>query len=247
MRLVRGIPALIAVLLTAAWLGGCAAPINTSANSFGSGGNFATQGTASASDARVAQNGDFTSTPTNSAYKIGASDVLDISVFKVPELSKTVQVAESGTINLPLVGEVPAAGKTTQQLERDLTAQLGDKYLQNPQVAVMVKENNSQRVTIQGAVAKPGVYPLKSKTTLLELIALAGGFNTSSDSTVLVLRNSGGKRMAAKFDVDVIQKGQSDDPAVQSGDIVVAGTSAIRAGFNNVLKVLPIAGMFAIL
>jgi polysaccharide export outer membrane protein len=94
--------------------------------------------------------------PSSSAYKIGPLDVLDISVFKVAELSKSVQVADGGTINLPLVGEVPAAGKTAQEVETDLTAKLGAKYLQSPQVTVFVKEYNSQRVTVDGAVKKPG-------------------------------------------------------------------------------------------
>ena len=74
--------------------------------------------------------------PTTSGYKIGAMDVLDISVFQVPELTKSVQVADTGTINLPLIGEVVVAGKTAQQVERDLTTKLGAKYLQNPQVTV---------------------------------------------------------------------------------------------------------------
>ena len=180
-------------------------------------------------------------------YLVGPNDVLDISVFKVPELSKSVQVAPSGTINLPLVGEVMAAGKTTQQLERELTAELGAKYLQNPQVTVMLKENNSQRVTIEGAVKNSGVYPLKSETSLLQLVAMAGGFNDASDSTVLILRDTGGKRSAAKFDVSAIKNGQAPDPQLQSGDVIVAGESAIKKGFSTILKALPLAGMFAIL
>ena len=86
--------------------------------------------------------------PTTSGYKIGAMDVLDISVFQVPELTKSVQVADTGTINLPLLGEVEVAGRTAQQVERDLTTKLGAKYLQNPQVTVFVKEYNSHQVTI---------------------------------------------------------------------------------------------------
>ena len=115
-------------------------------------------------------------------------DVLDISVFQVPELTKSVQVADTGTINLPLIGEVAVAGKTAQQVERDLTTKLGAKYLQNPQVTVFVKEYNSHQVTIQGEIKKPGVFPLKGTTSLLQLIALAGGFDANSDSTVLILR-----------------------------------------------------------
>jgi len=185
--------------------------------------------------------------PSSDAYKIGASDVLDISVFNVPELSKTVQVADTGTINLPLVGEIPAAGRTAQDVERDLTARLGAKYLQNPQVTVFVKEYNSQQVTISGAVNKPGVYPIRSKTSLLQIVAMAAGFTSGSDSTVLVLREGSGKRSAARFDVDEIQSGRLQDPVVQSGDVIVAGTSAIKKGFETILKVLPVAGLFAVL
>ena len=173
--------------------------------------------------------------------------MLDISVFQVPELTKSVQVSDGGTINLPLVGEVPVAGKTAREVERDLTAKLGAKYLQNPQVTVYVKEYNSQQVTVEGAVQKPGVIPLKGHTSLLQLIAMANGFDPNSDWTVLVLRQSNGKRQAAKFDVDAIQKGRADDPQLQSGDVVIAGSSAIKAGFSNILKALPIAGLFAVL
>ena len=186
-------------------------------------------------------------TPGNAAYKIGPMDVLDISVFKVPELSRTVNVSDTGTINLPLVGEIPASGMTTQQMERSLASRLGAKYLQNPQVTVIVKEYNSQRVTISGEIKSPGVYPLKGKTSLLQVVAMAGGFQESSNSTVLVLRQSEGKRSAAKFDVSDIQKGRAEDPTLQAGDVVVAGTSALKKGFNSILKALPLAGAFAIL
>ena len=102
-------------------------------------------------------------TPVNGAYEIGPLDVLDISVFQVPELTKSVQVADTGTVNLPLVGEIPVAGKTAQEVERDLTTRLGAKYVKNPQVTVYVKEYNSQLVTITGAISKPGVYPIKGE------------------------------------------------------------------------------------
>jgi polysaccharide biosynthesis/export protein len=207
-------------------------------------GTAVTQEAPRGTDARAAHPA---KTSTAQFYQIGPMDVLDISVFNVPELTKTVEVAGNGTINLPLLGEVPAAGKTTQQLERELTAKLGAQYLQNPQVTVMVKENNSQHVTVQGAIEKPGVYPLKGKTTLLELVAMAGGFKDTSDSSVLVLRTSQGKRSAAKFDVADIQKGQEEDPIVQSDDVIVAGTSAIKQGFNAVLRALPLAGLFTML
>jgi polysaccharide biosynthesis/export protein len=147
---------------------------------------------------------------------------------------------------LPLVGEIVVANKTPQQVERDLTVKLGAKYLQNPQVTVYVKEYNSQQVTITGAVQKPGVFPIKGPTSLVQLIAMANGFQPNSDDTVLILRQSDGKKQAARFDVDEIQKGRADDPLLQPGDVVVAGSSAIKSGFGLFLKALPVAGLFTI-
>jgi polysaccharide export outer membrane protein len=173
--------------------------------------------------------------------------VLQIFVFKVPELSQTVQVADTGIVNLPLVGEIPAAGKTAHDLERELTRRLGAQYLNNPQVTVYVKEYNSQKVTISGDIKKPGVYPLTGKTTLLQVVAIAGGFEDTTDWTVLVLRQTKGKRAAAKFDVSQIQEGRAEDPTLQGGDVLVAGSSAIKKGYNAILKALPVAGLFAFL
>jgi polysaccharide export outer membrane protein len=184
-------------------------------------------------------------TPGNSAYKIGPLDVLEVKVFKVKDLESQVQVAESGTINLPLVGEVPAAGRTAQEIERDLEKRLGAKFLKNPQVTVYVREYNSQRLTVEGAVKKPGVYPLKGKTTLLQAIALAEGQNTDvSSSSVVVFRRTDGQRTAARFDVDEIREGKVEDPIMQQNDVVVVETSAAKVAFNNVVKVLPVAGLF---
>jgi polysaccharide export outer membrane protein len=177
-------------------------------------------------------------------YKIGPGDVLDVSVFKVPELSKTVTVADSGTVNLPLVGEVAAAGRTPQDVERDLTQKFGAKYLQSPQVTVAIKEYNSQRITVDGAVRRPGVFPYRSSVSLLQVIAMADGLDANSDSAVVVFRQTGGERRAARFDVSDIRSGAAPDPAIKPGDVVIVGSSAVKEAFNNVLKVLPLAGLF---
>ena len=177
-------------------------------------------------------------------YGIGPQDVLEISVFGVPELSGKVVVSDSGSIQLPLLGETRAAGRTAEQLQQDLTSRLSAEYLQNPQVRVTVTEFNSRAVTVSGHIGKPGIYPLKGDTTLLQVVAMAGGFKEASDSTVLVLRNSGGKRAAARFDVSAIEKGQAEDPLVQPGDTLVAGQSAIKKTYQAFLKALPIAGAF---
>jgi polysaccharide export outer membrane protein len=183
----------------------------------------------------------------STAYRIGPQDIVDFSVFKVPELSRTVQVADAGTINLPLVGEVLAAGKTSQELEHDLKQRLGADFLQNPQVTVYVKEYNSQRVTVDGAVMKPGVYPVRGRSTLLQVIATAGGLDPNGDTTVVVFRYVGGKRSAGKFDLSDIRAGKAEDPVIREGDVIVASTSTAKETLNMVLKILPLAGVFAFL
>ncbi|MGH9805807.1 MAG: polysaccharide biosynthesis/export family protein [Terriglobia bacterium] len=177
------------------------------------------------------------SKPGSAAYKIGPQDVLDISVFKVPDLTKTVQVADSGSINLPLVGEIPAAGRTAQDIERDLTKRLGAKYLQSPQVTVFVKEYNSQRVTVDGAVKKPGVYPIRGQTSLLQAVAMAEGQDSNrASSDVVVFREIKGTRSAARFDLDEIRAGRAKDPILQQGDVVVVDTSTAKLVLNVLLR-----------
>jgi polysaccharide export outer membrane protein len=139
-----------------------------------------------------------------------------------------------------------AAGKTPEELERELTSKLAADYLQNPVVTVLVKESNSQRVTISGAIDKPGIYPIKGPTSLMQIVALAGGFKDESDSTVLILRQKGGGRMAARYDVSEIENGRAQDPLLQANDVLVAGTSAIKKTYGAILKALPVAGLFAL-
>jgi polysaccharide biosynthesis/export protein len=202
---------------------------------------------ASTGATKVAETMTASATPGNNAYKVGALDVLDISVFKAPELSKSVQVADSGTVNLPLIEDVQASGRTAQEIERDIAARLGAKYLQKPQVTVYVKEYNSQRITIEGAVKKPGVFPVRGGATLLQYVALAEGLDPNSDSTVLVFRTTNGVRSAAKFDISDIRSGAAKDPSLQSGDVVVAPSSTTKEVFNNFIKLLPLASVFAVL
>ena len=174
-------------------------------------------------------------------------DVLEVSVFKVPDLSRTIQVADSGTINLPLVGEVPAAGRTAQDVERDLTKRLGAKYLQSPQVNVYVKEYNSQRVTIEGSVKKPGVYPIRGDASLLQIIATAEGLTDTAQSEVAVFRNVDGKRTAAKFDIGDIRSGTLQDPKLVQGDVVIVSDSAVKSAYQGLLKAIPLASIAPLL
>ena len=185
--------------------------------------------------------------PGNAAYKIGPLDVLDISVFKVPDLTKEVQVAEDGSINYPLIGDTPAAGKTAHQLEQELTKKLGSKYLRDPQVTVFVKEYNSQRVTVSGSVKTSGVYAIKGNTSLMQVVAMAGDVDTTTNSgDVVVFRTINGERSAAKFDLDAIRAGRAADPPVEPGDVVVVDSSATKVALHNVLTALPLATTAAV-
>lgn len=183
--------------------------------------------------------------PGSDGYTVGPQDVLDVSVFNVPELQKTVQIAATGTMAFPLVGEVQASGHTAREIEKDLAVKLGTKYLQKPQVSVMVKEYNSQRVVVDGAFIRPGTVPYQGRGTLLQYVANAGGLTPTADTNVIVFRKLEGKQSAAKFDLDDIRSGKTGDPDIKAGDIIVASTSASKEAFEKFLRVIPVAGVFA--
>jgi polysaccharide biosynthesis/export protein len=184
----------------------------------------------------------------NDDYKISALDVLEITVLNVPELTRTVQVNTSGTITLPLVKSIKAANRTQTQLERDIASKLEANYLQSPQVSVYVKEYNSQKVTVDGAVIKPGIFPKNGNMSLLQAIAQAEGLNTVADPTaVLVFRTVENKRMAARFDLKQIRSGKISDPMLQAGDIVMVDESSTRTTLRDITSAMPLTGLFSLL
>lgn len=171
--------------------------------------------------------------------------MLEVVVFKAPELTRALQVADTGTINLPLIGEVQAADKTAQQLERDVAAKLGATYLRNPQVNVYVKEFNSQRFTVEGAVKMPGVYPIRGKTSLMQALALAQGWDREvGASNVMVFRTHEGDRSVGEFDIEAIREGKAADPLILSGDVIVVPTEGSKVVFQNFLRVSPLLAAF---
>lgn len=230
----------LAVLLMA-WLGACA---SSSSSSVRSGSAKAVTATTelgipdSTSDA-----GAYTGA---SEYRVGAQDLIEISVFQVTELNRTVRINSNGQISLPLIGVVQAGGKTVQELEIELASRLTEKFLQDPQVSVFVKEFSSQRVTFEGAIRSPGIYPVTGKTSLLQGIARAGGVTELANlDGVVVFRTVDGQKMAAVFSLKQIRAGDAVDPQIYGDDIVVVDQSGAKTGLRNVLQALPIFNIFS--
>ena len=174
-------------------------------------------------------------------YRIGPLDKLDIQVFQVDELKTEVQVDASGNISLPLLGALVAAGKTTSELAEEIASRLDAKYLKSPQVTVMVKEAESQKVTVGGAVIQPGVYEIKGKTTLLQAVALARGADRVADlKHVTVFRTVNGQRYVATVDMRDIQNGRLKDPEIFGDDLVMVGTSGFKSTLREVTGVAPL-------
>jgi len=126
--------------------------------------------------------------PHDDSFVIGNGDVLAINVWKEPDISRSVPVRSDGKISLPLAGEVEATGRTPLKVERDIAGKLAS-YISEPEVTVMVEQINSEKFNILGRVAKPGTYSLTNAATVLDAIALAGGFRDfAKQKSIYVLR-----------------------------------------------------------
>jgi polysaccharide export outer membrane protein len=186
------------------------------------------------------------STAVSSNYRIGPDDTLEVAVFQVPELSRVVQVNAEGVFTLPFVGNIEAAGKTADEVAAVLRDRLNGGYLRDPQVTVIVKDAVSQRVTIDGAVIKPGVYSLTGPTTLLQAISLANGPDPKLANVhkVALFRNVNGTRQTEVYDLLNIRTGKTPDPEVRPNDIIVVDTSGVRSFMNIFGPSLPVLSMF---
>lgn len=178
-------------------------------------------------------------------YKIAPLDTLKITVFQVPDLSGDFEVDLTGHIAFPLIGNVKAVDMTTAELDTALTQRLGSKYLQSPDVAVGIKSSTRRNVTVDGAVQQPGMFPINGPTTLIQAVAMARGTTDNANPRrVAIFRTIEGERMAAAFDLTSIRRGEAEDPAVYSGDIIVVDGSNVRAVQRDVLSAIPILGLF---
>jgi polysaccharide export outer membrane protein len=183
----------------------------------------------------------------SSEYSIGVGDKLSVRVFQVEDLSFDELVVDtSGNINLPLIGAVRGSGRTAGEMSADIAGRLAAQYLRNPQVTVTVKEAASQKITVDGAVTRPGVYEMRGSTSLLQAVAMAEGPSRVADLTkVAVFRSIDGRRSVAVFDLSAIRQGRATDPQVLGDDVIVVDTSRLNSALREAVGALPAFAAFA--
>ncbi len=154
-------------------------------------------------------------------YRIGREDVLDVAVWRDADLSRTLPVRPDGYISMPMTGDVLAAGKTPTELAEEIKTRL-QPYVQEPRVTVIVREVNSSRVFVTGEVTRPGAYPLRGRVSVIQAIALAGGFTDFANSDgITVLRNDGqGGQIPVRYS-DLLSPDGGQDVILRPGDTIV--------------------------
>ena len=159
----------------------------------------------------------------NDQYVIGAEDVLSIHVWKEDAFTRTIPVRMDGKISLPLVQEIKAAGLTPLQLKEVLTRRLKE-FIENPVVSVTVTEANSYKVYVSGQVKTPGVYRLRSETSVAQIIPMAGGFTDwANQKKILIIRNENGREKRITVNYRKIIRGSDTDSNVilKTGDTII--------------------------
>lgn len=157
------------------------------------------------------------------SYVIGPDDVLYIHVWREEALSRTIPVRMDGKITLPLIDDVQAAGFTARELKEVLTKRLKE-FVENPNVSVMVMEANSYKVYVSGQVRTPGIYRLRSETTLLQIIPMAGGFTDwANQKKILIIRKEGNKEKRITINYKKILEGDTPDSNItlKAGDAII--------------------------
>jgi len=175
-----------------------------------------------------------------SSYRIGRQDLLEIDVFGVDELKQTVRVSDDGSITLPLLGRLAVAGLTKAELEGLIARLLEERYIRNPQVTVFVKEYESRKVAVSGAVKKPDTYEMLGEKTLLEMISIAGGLDRDLGKEIVIFRQDE-QGTTRRISVDLERLVYDADPSlnlpVRPGDIIyVPAVEKIRIFVTGAVK-----------
>jgi polysaccharide biosynthesis/export protein len=180
-------------------------------------------------------------------YLLGPLDTLNVKVFNEPGLLIEEQaIDQSGQFSMPLVGIVQAAGRTTADLQREITDKLNARYLRDAQVSVAVVKPLNYTFTVNGEVQKPGVYQIPGRVTLMQAVALGNGLTRDARlSDTVVIRQIDGQRYAARFNLTDVQTGRFPDPEIKQGDVVIVGLSRSNRLFSTLVAILPsAAGLF---
>lgn len=179
---------------------------------------------------------------------IRPGDRLSILVMGEPELtSENYFVDTTGYIQVPLAGEVIAAGRLPAQLRDDLIRRLGSRFIRDPQIAVIIAERRKTTFAVEGAVEQPGIFEASPGTTLLSAIAQARSpSNVARLDEVVVFRTVNGARMGARFDLRAIRNGADADPQILAGDTVVVGHSDLKGAWREFLQAAPVFNLFYI-
>lgn len=173
-------------------------------------------------------------------YRIGPLDLVQIDVFQADELSRTSRVNTKGFVSMPLIGPVEIGGLSVEEAERRLEQKLAEKYMQDPHVTLFIQEYQSQKITVEGWVKSPGVFPLKGKTTFLQAIADAKGMDKLADfDEVAIFRNVEGKGTVGYIlSYEKVRNGEQVDPVLHNGDIIVVNESGSKAAWDTFSKTL---------
>lgn len=175
-------------------------------------------------------------------YTIGPGDILEITVFDEEDLHKVVIVGPDGKIRFPLINEVILGGLSIRKSEKLIEDRLSEDFFVDPQVSIIVKEYNSQRVYVLGAVKTPGYYPLTGKTTLLEIISKAGGITEMGGKTIILVRGAVGKSLDIEKLIE--KQGLSADPLRDltrengTGPIIIDGHKLLDKGDTTLNYIL---------
>ncbi|MDE2436396.1 MAG: polysaccharide export protein [Sphingomonadales bacterium] len=184
--------------------------------------------------------------PEDDVLRVG--DRLAIRVLGEPELTSDLyRVDGNGHIQVPLAGELPAAGLKPSELRDELVRRLGSRFIRNPQVAVIVTERSKTTFTVEGDVKEPGIFEAKQGTTLLSAVAQAKSPNEIAKlDEVMIFRLINGQRAGARFNLADIRRGNAPDPQVLAGDTVVVGHSALKGAWREFLQTAPAFNLFYI-
>ncbi|WP_256376821.1 polysaccharide biosynthesis/export family protein [Novosphingobium sp. BW1] len=186
-------------------------------------------------------------TAPRTTYRVRPLDVLNVKVLNEPQLSsEELMVSEVGDIQMLLIGSVPVAGLSPQDISREIEQRLGKDYLVDPQVSVSVQTLAPRYASVEGEVEKPGVYEINTDATLLSTIARAESpTSTAKLDEIVIFRTIEGQRMVARFNLKDIRTGISPDPRILDGDVVMVGFSATRGLVEDILEAAPLFNAWA--